>query len=56
MVSDKNIKNRRIKALERLQNQLSIGFKKDKYGIQIKLNDRDISRINSEIVILETRI
>lgn len=51
-----NVKSKRRRVIERLQNQLKDGFK-SKNGIdKIPLSERDIERIKKEIEILKTRI
>lgn len=49
------VRNRRLKVVERLQNQLKASVKNTKEG-KIELSDKDKTRINKEMETLKTRI
>lgn len=59
ITNESGVNNRRIRTIERLQNQLKTGqknFKQDNQIIQLPLSEIDIKRINKEITTLQSRI
>jgi hypothetical protein len=49
--------NKRISALQRLENQLKSGVKPEKgYSLTIPLTEGDVKRINKEISVLKSRV
>lgn len=50
-----DVVSRRRSALSRLESQLKSGVKTTRDGVRV-LSERDITRINSEILILKSRI